>query len=171
MKSLSNVKRKWEIFFSNFGGILRISELYLYFLQVWLTASLLESWLDPPKWLWRLLTKDCELLCVLALVVDVVEMRLLFVGDFIILFDIGGCEPEFEVEFIEVELLLLLFWSCCWACSAAATCKKHNIYYIENNLLSNRNISLAKGSLISESFALWLQSPKKVSKISCALSL
>ena len=45
----------------------------------------------------------------MALVVDVVEMRLLFVGDFIILFDIGGCEPEFEVEFIEVELLLLLF--------------------------------------------------------------
>jgi hypothetical protein len=45
----------------------------------------------------------------LALVVDVVEMRLLFVGDFIIEFDKLCCEPELEVEFIEVELLLLLF--------------------------------------------------------------
>ena len=119
LKSPSNVKRKWPS--------QNIWYQYLnFFFQIWLTAdaSLLESWLDPPKWLWRLLTKDCELLCVLALVVDVVEMRLLFVGDFIILFDIGGCEPEFEVEFIEVELLLLLFWSCCWAWSAAATCKE-----------------------------------------------
>ena len=44
---------------------------------------------------------------------------------------------------------------------------------IENNLLSNRNfVSLAKGSLISESFALWLNSPKKVPKnILCTFPL